>query len=101
MEPLKPQEVQTLVDLGADPAEVEEYESLLASRFSRDPDLEESPDDDSEDFTTELVRGGSEVDSQSLDATRTPRTSRRALRERVDQLSRKIFPNGIKQGEEG
>ena len=72
MEPLQPTEKKGLLDLGADPAEVEEYEALLAARFNEDPDLGPA--------------GG--PTRKTID----PR------QRRLEELTQKLFPNGIKQG---
>lgn len=70
MEPLKPTEKKELRDLGADPAEIEEYEALLAARFNEDPDL-----------------GPAAGPTKGIDLQQR----------RLEELAQKLFPNGIKQ----
>jgi hypothetical protein len=49
MEPLKPETKKFLLEAlpQADPEEVEEYERLLAERFTVDPDIAKAPDEKS------------------------------------------------------
>lgn len=74
MEPLRPNQRQALIDLGADPADVAEYEQLLSDMFTEDPDIAPAPGP---------VSFG----------TGNPK------RQRLDALSKKLFPSGIKQRE--
>lgn len=70
MQPLEPAERQAIFDsVGADPAEIDEYEALLAQRFTVDPDL--GP-----------VEGLQAIDRHGP---------------RLEELTRKLFPDGIKQ----
>jgi hypothetical protein len=95
MEPLKPQERQALIDLGADPAEVQEYESLLAARFSEDPDLDEAPPAGDPQARSIAVMGLDPANALPFaDAVADP-TQRRL--DRLDELTQKLFPDGIKQ----
>ncbi len=139
MEPLKPRARMKLLDLGADPADVLEYESLLAARFAEDPDAppppyaeqEEAadavdeppaaePEDPSEfmemDTNTSLqvpvfvgapgqrdilTRGLKQrIDSLDDGGPGGAKAARRRAspQQRLEQLTRKLFPGGIKQG---
>lgn len=69
MEPLKPAERTELVDFGANPGEVLEYESLLAARFNEDPNFGLPPVFDPND----------------------------PQRLRLEELVAKLYPNGIRQ----
>jgi hypothetical protein len=73
MQPLKPHEKDDIiVESAADPAEIAEYEQLLAEMFTIDPD-------------------GPPLDP-SLESVRDTRQAR------LDELAKKLFPGGIKQG---
>lgn len=63
MEPLKPEDKVNIFELKpeADPADIEEYERLLAERFTSDPDLPTvfemvNAEDEREDRLAELYR---------------------------------------------
>jgi hypothetical protein len=71
MEPLKPESVRDLLaNAQAAPGDVEEYERLLAERFTRDPDLPQ-------------------------DALESARIDTRHAR--LDELYRKLYPSGPSQ----
>jgi hypothetical protein len=96
MEPLKPQERQDLIDLGADPAEVLEYESLLAARFCEDPDLDDAPPAGDPQARSLAVMG---LDPASaLPFADAVAELKPDPLDRLDELTQKLFPDGIKQG---
>ena len=73
MQPLKPDEKEEILEATqADPADIAEYERLLAEMFMVDPDA--PPADPALESLQE--------DKQK----------------RLEELAQKLFPNGIKQG---
>jgi hypothetical protein len=73
MEPLKPACKQLLAArTGADPADVDEYDALLAARFTEDPDAG-------------AIHGMNATSARSR---------------RLDELTRRLFPGGIPQRQE-